>query len=85
MDQPSTELLAHLSQHPSWVALRERADEQIDVFVKNLAREIIRSTGGIPADELQYIRGFLAGMSFVLDTPEKVTRKLSRKEMKLGG
>lgn len=82
MDQPSTELLAHLSQHPSWKALKEAADEKRDLFLRQLTREIVGMAGGtVPAEELQYIRGYLAGMKFLLESPDKAAKTLRREEL----
>jgi len=54
--------------------------------MKTLARELVnRKQGTIPAEELQYLRGFLAGMKFLLEQPDKATRALSREEMNASG
>ena len=58
--------MAELSQHPAWPVLRGECKAKMEREFTRLARELMKGT--VP-DDLDYRRGFFAGMKFLLDRP----------------
>ena len=79
----TTQLLARLGTDPAWPALRDRAKERMDVEFDRLAKALMRD-GEVSREEVQYRRGFFAGMKFLLDNPTLEARKLDRALAKEG-
>lgn len=79
MAEEPNELLAHLADHPAWPTLKETARRQMEYIFAVTARELMASkTGELPATEIQFRRGFFAGMKFLLDYPTLEAEKLKR-------
>ena len=73
----SAEQLAALVTNPAWVALREIAERKMDREFTRMAKNLMR--GDLPSvAQHQYLRGFFAGMKFLLDTPSLEERKLAK-------
>jgi hypothetical protein len=72
-------LLLSLRQQPGWQVLERLAGERRDRTLANLAHDLAeRKEGTVPPEELQYLRGFLAGMKFLLKQPDLEARKFER-------
>lgn len=79
VDDVSNNLLRSLEQHPGWRTYLELADELCNSEVEKLARRAMATTeGGIDAGDLQYRRGFIAGMKTISRKPA-IERRLFEK------
>ena len=78
MDAIANETLAELANHPAWKELYKVSEERMEMHFRVLVREF--ATKGVEPNyaELQYQRGFFAGMKFLLDNPGVEYRKLQR-------
>jgi hypothetical protein len=75
------QLLARLDSDPAWAALRERAKEKMEAEFGRLAKALMR---GDEVADVEYRRGFFAGIKFLLDCPTLEARKLDRALAKEG-
>lgn len=75
---PNRELIAHLADHPAWAELRKLATEQKERHFRNLLREFELKNHQPDYAELQWERGFWAGMKFLLDKPTLEAAELDR-------
>lgn len=59
-----------LAEHTGFLALRARAHEETDGYLKSLAFKMLHSTD--PADQrvLDYKRGFFRGMAWIMALPD---------------
>jgi hypothetical protein len=76
MDQHQAQLVSHLADHPSWGALRTLATEKRKAKLDSLAKKLARED--IPSADLQFMRGFLAGMDALLDAPNQLLKQLDK-------
>lgn len=69
--------LAALTQHPSYKEWRDEMERRIERDHKRLLAEML---SGKPADQrdLDYTRGFWAGMRYALTVPDKAEDTLTR-------
>ena len=72
-----TQLLARLGNDPAWEALRERAKDRMDKEFIRLAKQLMAGDD-VPRENVEYRRGFFAGMKFLLDTPTLEAKRLDR-------
>lgn len=73
----SAEELATLATHPAWVALRAVSERKMRKEFDRMARNLM--AGDLPSvAQHQYLRGFFAGMKFLLDSPALEERKLAK-------
>lgn len=71
------QLLARLGADPAWEVLRNRAKEKMDDQFVKLAKAMMRGVD-LPATQVEYQRGFFAGMKFLLDCPTLEAKVLDR-------
>lgn len=76
MDELRAGRLAALAKHTAWPELVEWADEYKQRYMDYLAAVLI-ATGEVP-DDLEYKRGFLAGMKHVSRYPGAAVKQLER-------
>lgn len=72
------QLLAQLGRRPEWVALRRLAEHRMQHSFERIARAFATKDVRPDYAELQWERGFFAGMKFLLDNPTVEAAKLSR-------
>lgn len=76
-DDSQTRLVAELGAHPGWAVLGGVVKDKMDREFRGYANELMR--GDYPdIEEIQYRRGFFAGMKFLLDRPSRASKKLER-------
>lgn len=75
---PDPKLLLHLKDQPGWEVLRALAKERMETHFNNLARQLMAKDATVEATDLQYRRGFFAGMKFLLDQPDLEVKRLER-------
>lgn len=68
------ERLVTLLDHPNWQELRNVAKDKMNKHFNLLAKELM---AGRDIPDLQYRRGFFAGMKFLLDQPDLAQKKLA--------
>lgn len=76
MDELRAGRLAALKKHTSWAELEQWAQEYKDAYAEWLAKSLL-VTGEVP-DDLEYKRGFLAGMKYVVRYPGVAETQLER-------
>ena len=67
--------LAKLRDMPEWAALRNEVDVWRDRKTKALASRLL-STGIVDQRDIDFQRGFLKGMEWLLDSPELTEKAL---------
>jgi hypothetical protein len=77
LDEGQQRLLAELSQHPAWPVLRGVCRDKMEREFTRLAKELMRPHSQPPTD-LDYRRGFFAGMKFLLDKPVWESQDIDR-------
>jgi hypothetical protein len=77
------QLLARLGNDPAWGALRARAKERLDAEFDRLAKALMRGDD-VTREDVQFRRGFFAGIKFLLDSPTLEAKKLDRALAKEG-
>lgn len=70
--------MAELGQHPGWAILGGVVKEKMDKEFRRLASELMQGDYPDP-DDVQYRRGFFAGMKFLLDRPSRVAKQLKER------
>lgn len=68
MSEPN-QLLAQLAQHPGWTELGKTLEERMDKEFHRLAVDFATKDKRPDYEDLQWVRGFLAGMKFLYRTP----------------
>jgi hypothetical protein len=76
MDEKRAGRLQALKQHPSWPELSQAVDEYREAYANYLTKSLL-ATGDVPED-LEYKRGFLAGMKYVTRYPGIAEKTLER-------
>lgn len=74
VDENQRRQLAALSLQPGWPVLRGVVKQEMERRFQIMARELMR--GAMP--DVEWTRGFFAGMKFLLDNPEIESRKLDK-------
>ena len=69
------ELLAHLARTPGWQALTALGAEKKEREYGRLAKALMR---GEQIPDLEYRRGFLDGIDFILRNPDLAANKLDK-------
>lgn len=77
MTEPN-QLLAQLAEHPAWKELAKVLDERMDKEFHRLALEFATRDKQPDYGELQYVRGFMAGMKFLWKEPTLEAKALAR-------
>jgi hypothetical protein len=67
MDEQRAARLQTLTQHPSWAELVAAVQEHQDNYAASLTKRLL-ATGEVP-DDLDYRRGMLAGMRWLVQQP----------------
>lgn len=76
--------IATLKDHPGWVELGKRIDEERERYAKALAKTML-VTGRPPESEamsFEYKRGYLAGMRDLTRYPEAALKQLAKERAK---
>ena len=73
-------IVAELSAHPAWPVLRKIEKQRMDLKFEGHAKALM---AGMEFDQRQvdYDRGYFAGMKHLLDTPERERAALQREEV----
>ena len=74
----TNQLLASLAQHPAWAELAKRLDDAMDKKFNGLARDFARKDHRPDYAELQWVRGFFAGMKFLWKEPTLEANALAK-------
>lgn len=77
MNEPN-QLLASLAQHPAWKELAKVLDDRMDKEFGKLAYEFALRDKQPDYGQLQYVRGFMAGMKFLWKEPTLEATKLAK-------
>lgn len=76
MDELRAGRLAALAKHASWPELIAWAEEYRKRYADHLITNLL-ATGNVP-DDVEYKRGFLAGMKYVCRYPGAAVKQLER-------
>jgi hypothetical protein len=68
--------LIHLKEDAGWKALHERVADRMEKEFRRTAAQMMAGTE-IPQWEIEYRRGFFAGMKFLLDQPDLDAQKMA--------
>ena len=71
------QLLARLGNDPAWGTLRDRAKDRMDKEFVRLAKQLMVGDE-VTRENVEYRRGFFAGMKFLLDNPTLEAKRLDR-------
>lgn len=82
-------LVAELTKHPAWEVLNKTAKERMEMSFRVLATSLMTKGAKIDQGQIDYERGFFAGMKHLLRKPELAAADIAkalaeREEVTLG-
>jgi len=83
LSDDEAQILAELTLHPAWNVLQKVAKERMERQFRLTAGALMSGTK-VDVEEIEYQRGFFAGMKHLLDKPQleaaEIARELAKRE-----
>jgi hypothetical protein len=82
MNEHDRALIASLTEHPGWQALKQASKERNEIVFRNLATKLMSGAHRLDMDaiakDVLYARGVIAGMRLLLHQPDLTATEIEK-------